>query len=375
MGETPHGRVGQPSVAKYTFIDIFSGCGGAALGFMQEGFVPVAAIENDEVSARSYLANVGLAPMVRDVRDVTGPDLLQACGLKPGQIDVMIGCAPCQGFSTQRRDRGAGRDERNRLLVDFVRLVSDLKPAVLVFENVPGLVGGSGRWRFRETLAALRKLGYSMTYQVVQAADYGVPQLRQRLLALGSRLPGVVKFPAQTHARPTSDAAKPAGLPAWRTVRDAIGTLPVLQSGEWSGDDEHHHARKHRPIALARLRAIPPNGGSRRDLPKKLRLACHVDHDGHKDVYGRMWWDRASPTLTSGCTNVTRGRFAHPEQDRAITEREALLLQGFPPGATIVGTSSQRAAQIGNSVPPPLSQAAARSVRKHLEEVATSAAS
>jgi DNA (cytosine-5)-methyltransferase 1 len=211
------------------------------------------------------------------------------------------------------------------------------------------MLNGRSRGRFKAMLAALGALGYQTVSGVLDAADFGVPQHRRRLLVVGSRVANPA-LPAGTHAKNGA-----GGLLPHVTVRETIGGLPGLAAGERAAEDPYHRARRHSELNLRRLRAVP-EGGGRRDLPAELQLKCHEDHDGHYDVYGRMWWDRPAPTLTSGCTNITRGRFAHPEQDRAITLREAMLLQTFPTETVLVGNDDEKALQIGNAVPPLLAQ-------------------
>jgi DNA (cytosine-5)-methyltransferase 1 len=237
----------------------------------------------------------------------------------------------------------------------------------VAFENVAGMVDGRWRHRFDELLADLEALGYRCRWDVLNAADYGVPQRRRRVVVVGSRLVDPA-LPAASHA-----ASDEGGLPAHQTVRDAIGGLRPLGPGEVDPADPLHRARRHSEIALQRLRAVP-EGGGRMNLPPELQLACHQGHPGHYDIYGRMWWDRVAPTLTSGCTNVTKGRFAHPEQDRAITLREALLLQGFPADASLSGVNTDTMAlQIGNAVPPPLAAAVGHTILEMEASIGTAA--
>lgn len=340
-----------------TLIDLFAGCGGGSMGFARRGFRVVAAVELDPDTAESYGLNVGVKPIVRDIRSVTGQELLAASGLEPGQCTVIFGCPPCQSFTVLRR--GASPTDldvvRETLPSHYVRLVADVRPAFVAFENVPGMVEGRGRVQFDALIADLERLGYRLKWDFVDAADYGVPQHRRRVLVIGSRI-GEPVFPARTHG----PASGPAGR-RYRTVRDAIGDLPALESGEVDPGDDLHRARKHSDIARKRLAAIR-EGGSRTDLPTELQLACHRDHNGHYDVYGRMAWDKPAPTITSGCTNVTRGRFAHPSQDRAITLREAMSLQTFPRTATLSGTGDGKAQQVGNAVPTLLAERIAEAI-------------
>jgi DNA (cytosine-5)-methyltransferase 1 len=314
-------------------------------------------VEIDDDAAESYRLNVGLKPVTRDIRKVSGTELLQAAGLAPGQCTVAVGCPPCQSYTVLRRGSPAvaADKERDGLAREFLRLVGEIRPRHVVFENVPGMAVGNGRTEFFGVVEGLKKLGYSSKWATVDAADFGVPQHRRRLILLGSRV-SAPSLPTPTHG-PGQDS----GLKPYVTVQDAIGSLePPPADGE-KGSDPLHMARCHSELVLRRLHAIPVGGG-RTDLPKELELDCHRGHKGHYDVYGRMRWDRPSPTITSGCTNVTRGRFAHPDQDRAITLREAMLLQSFPPTATIAGKGDSRPQQVGNAVPTILAERIADAV-------------
>lgn len=330
-----------------TLIDLFAGCGGGSLGFRRAGLRAVAAVELDSDAAEAYEANVGVRPLVNDIRKVTGEDLLRAAGLKRGECTLLFGCPPCQSFTDLRRGMLSSRRDRarNSLLREYLRLAGDVLPRHIAFENVPGMLSPRWRPRFDELLEGLVELGYEYAWDVFDAADFGVPQRRRRVLVIASRVASPV-LPAATHGEVGSADELP-----WVTVREAIGALMLLASGETDPADVYHRARRHSPLALRRLRAIP-EGGARTDLPEDLQLACHKNHSGHYDIYGRMWWNRPAPTLTSGCTNVTRGRFAHPEQDRAITLREAMELQTFPRSAVLRGSLDEMALQVGNAVPP-----------------------
>lgn len=331
---------------KPTVIDLFAGCGGGSLGFRAAGFSPLAAVELDPLAASSYEANLGLKPIVRDIRTVSGSDVLSAANLRPGDLTLLFGCPPCQSFTVLRRGQNATSvdQRRNKLPREYLRLVGELRPRHLAFENVPGMVDGRGRAEFDLLLDGITALGYRATWKIIDAVDYGVPQRRKRLLVIASRVVEP-QLPAPTHGPDDS------GLAAFATVRQTIGHL--VDTSETT--DPLHRPRRHSELALRRLRSLR-EGQARADLPEELQLACHRNHNGHYDIYGRMWWDRPSPTLTSGCTNVTRGRFAHPTADRAITVREALLLQTFPSDATLLGGVEAMALQVGNAVPPRLAQ-------------------
>jgi DNA (cytosine-5)-methyltransferase 1 len=332
-------------------IDLFAGCGGGSMGFVRRGFRIGAAVEIDRDAASAYSLNTEVHPIRGNVRWVTGPQLLRKAGIEQGECTLLFGCPPCQGFSVMRQGSAQIPADfvRNELPNEYLRLVRSIRPRHIAFENVPGMVAGRWAPRFAALLQDLQDAGYECVWDIVDAVDFGVPQYRKRLLLIGSRV-GQPRLPVATHG--------PGRAYPHRTVRDAIGILSALESGESDETDPLHRARRHADIAIRRLRAIP-EGGARRDLPKKLQLDCHKDHNGHNDVYGRMRWDSPAPTLTSGCTNVTRGRFGHPDQARAITLREAMLLQTFPKDATLVGKEGTQALQVGNAIPTRLAEAVA----------------
>ena len=340
-------------------IDIFAGCGGGTLGFKNSGCDVKAAVEIHPMACQSYRLNhPEVSLLERDVRELTADHILAAAGLRRGDTTVLLGCPPCQGFSTL--SSLGTKDTRNSLVWRFARLAIDIAPEFIVFENVPGLKNGAGKLRWARAKGLLERAGYRLVEGIVDAASYGVPQFRKRLLLLATRHNGsCLSIPEPTHASPI---AQTDGLVPWATVHNAIGALPPTCSDDSDNVDQLHKAPRHSEVALERLRHIPHDGGSRRSLPAHLILNCHKTCSGHWDVYGRMWWDRPSPTLTTGCTNVTRGRFAHPEQDRAMTLREAARLQTFPDWYLFDGTRSEIASQIGNAVPPLFAEVLAKHV-------------
>jgi DNA (cytosine-5)-methyltransferase 1 len=299
-----------------TVIDLFSGCGGGSMGFLRAGFQIRTAVEIDENASASFEENLGVQPITKAIRQVDGRTLLRKAKLRRGECTLVFGCPPCHRDEARRcgdLERPKTQRAARRLRAPRRRIF----PHHIAFENVPELL--AGRWvrRFAKLLTALRAAGYRLIHGVVDAADFGVPQHRRRLLVVGSRVTEPI-MPKPTHTRRAIDGFLPHV-----TVREAIGGLQCLEAGKIDPADSYHRARRHSELNLRRLRAVP-EGGGRRDLPLDLQLACHKDHNGHYDVYGRMWWDRPAPTLTSGCNNITRGRFGHPEQDRAITIREAM---------------------------------------------------
>ena len=340
-------------MTKPTAIDLFAGAGGLTVGLRQAGFRVAAAVEFDPVSAASYKANHHRTRLlVSDVRDITGPQLLEHAGFKKNtELDLLTGCPPCQGFSTlqTRRNDTSDSDFRNNLVFEILRLVRSIRPRALIVENVPGL---QKNWRFKQFRAGLTRAGYVHDYAVVDAANFGVPQRRKRLVLLALR----------DRSIPTNWSRHSSRL---TTVRDSIESLsPAGQSG----DPLHDHSEQRSASVTARILATPRDGGSRVDVSAKLGLACHTRSQGYFDVYGRMAWDSVAPTITSGCHNPSKGRFLHPEENRAITLREAAILQSFPISYKFSLSRGKEhvARQIGNAFPPGLIRPIARQLRKVL---------
>jgi len=323
--------------ALLTAIDLFSGCGGLTTGLKKADFKVLGAVDVDSLSVQTYKANHNKVKLwEKDIRVLEPKDLLDTLGLQKGQLDLLAGCPPCQGFSTMRTLNGAVNvdDPRNDLLLEFQRFVEALLPRAVMLENVPGLAKDK---RFNAFCRNLKKLGYRGDYRILNAADYGVPQRRYRLIYLAGLKKEI----------PFAEKAEEI-----KTVKHAIGRLKKAGA---SGDPVHDMAENRTQKVLEIIRNIPKDGGSRKDLPDNLHLECHKRCSGFKDVYGRMAWDKVAPTITSGCFNPSKGRFLHPVEDRAITMREAALLQGFPRRYKFPITSNKSAIalMIGNALPPP----------------------
>ena len=332
--------------SKPTAIDCFAGCGGMSQGFKQAGFKVIGAIEIDPDAAGVYELNHPMAHIwSQDIRTVTSDDIVMQLGIDVGELDLLGGCPPCQGFSTLRTYNGGRlvRDSQNELIFEFQRLVLGLMPKRVMMENVPGLLDNQRLKKFR---AALEEAGYKVKVDVLNVGEYGVPQRRRRLVLLASRVSSVA------FAKPSRKS---------RTVREAIGTMPAAGT---SGDALHDLPENRSPTVAARIRLVPVDGGSRASLPTHLKLECHKNSDGFKDVYGRMAWDAPAPTITTGCFNPSKGRFLHPEEDRAITMREAALLQSFPKSYKFPATLGKVkiATMIGNALPP-------RFIKRHARQL------
>ncbi len=334
-----------------TAIDMFSGCGGLTYGLRQAKFNVLAAIELDAKAMDAYKLNHPRVPVVlnSDIRSVSARALMSSTGLCRGELDLLAGCPPCQGFSTLRTNNGkrSNRDDRNRLLLEMGRFVRALLPKVVMIENVPGLEKKSV---FQQFVKELRKEGYKPKWAIQDVQEYGVPQRRKRLVMIAGR-----KFDV--------DFAKEAR--SQKTVRMAIGNLPPAGN---SGDLLHDFP-ENRTLEMRRwIALVPKDGGGRNDLPDKMQRPCHNRTTGFKDVYGRMAWDDVAPTITGGCFNPSKGRFLHPIRNRNITMREAALLQTFPHSFRLPrGTTKIDAAlMIGNALPPEFVRRQALAIRKNL---------
>lgn len=334
----------------FTAIDLFCGCGGLTQGLRRAGFQVVGAVDNDGRAAAIFKLNhPDTNVWINDIRDLSPRRIARSLFLRKGDLDLLAGCPPCQGFSTMRTLNGKHhvRDKQNELVGEFLRFVEALRPKAVMLENVPGLATNGQFKRFRTRLA---EIGYEADHCVLNAADFGVPQRRRRLIYL-----------AALKRKPTF--ARRSRSP--KSVRDAIAHLLVAGC---SGDPIHDLPERRKERTKGLIRRIPKNGGGRTDLSNRHQLRCHKFCDGFKDVYGRMEWDDVAPTITSGCFNPSKGRFLHPSKNRAITVREAALLQGFPRSYKFDVSYGKvaLALMIGNALPPPFIAAHARQLRKLL---------
>lgn len=334
-------------------VDLFCGIGGLTYGLRASGIKVVAGYDLDDSCRYAYEANNDEATFVcKNVSEVTGREIKER--LEGFDVKILAGCAPCQPFSTHRKDKK--HRERHKdwgLLAHFGRLVEEVMPDYVSMENVPELTKES---IFADFVATLRRLEYTVAYGVVNAEEYGVPQHRRRLLLLASKEGNISLID------PTN------GEKGVVTVRDAIGGLPAVEAGGSCGGDLLQTASSLSEINIRRIRASVPNG-TWRDWPEELWLECHKKDSGqtYPSVYGRMAWDETSPTITTQFYMYGTGRFGHPEQDRALTLREGAILQSFPADYEFVrpGEKLSRKAiarHIGNAVPPKLGEAVGKSI-------------
>ncbi len=330
-------------------VDLFCGCGGTTEGIKSAGFCVLGAVDIEPTPLKTYRENhPEVTVWEADIRELKPEDMLQRFGLDTGDLDLLAGCPPCQGFSRIRTCNKVTHvdDPRNDLILEFLRFVEGLRPRAVMVENVPGAAKYDGFIAFTEKM---KSLGYVGGHRILNAADYGVPQRRHRMIYLAG-LGGEIPFPDK--------------IAETKTVWDAIGSLP--RAGE-SGDPAHDVTENRSPRVMEIIRHTPKDGGSHQDIPENLRIKRP---GAFKNNYGRLAWKKVAQTITGECLSPSSGgRVLHPEEDRAITPREAALLQGFPRDYVFATTSKTAMAKmIGNAVPPPLAKAVCESVRAWLQE-------
>lgn len=339
---------------KIHVYDFFSGCGGTSAGLKSVGMDIVFGLDIDLDSSNTFAKNNPLAHFINGDIKQTSVESIRPLVIKSrnkNAYTLFCGCAPCQPFSKQNKSRNED-DPRKDLLSEFSRFVSHYSPDFVLIENVPGIQNVDiNNGSFQLFLECLSSLGYQFDYGVIPALWFGVPQTRERFVLLASKH-NAIYLPSKTH-----DGIKTP----FSTVRDWIGSLPPIAAGETHKDVIDHTAAKLSELNIKRIKATP-EGKGRETWPKELILECHKKYSGHTDVYGRLSWDKPASGLTTRCISYSNGRFGHPEQDRAISLREAALLQTFPFDYIFTGSMISKAKQIGNAVPPKMAEALGRAI-------------
>lgn len=348
---------------KVEVVDLFCGIGGLSYGMKSAGFNILAGYDLDWTCQYAYETNTGGKFFFKDVKEVNGDEIQALFSNKKNTIRVLAGCAPCQPFSSYAFKKKEKDSDKYDLLYEFGRLVEEVDPDIVTMENVTQILNFKLKPVLKDFVKKLELLGYFVDVNRVFCPDYGVPQTRKRLVLLASKL-GMINLISPTHNKNN-----------YVTVRDAIGDLTPIAAGETDASDPLHRATALSPLNLKRIKATP-YGGSWHDWPEELILECHKKQEGktYGSVYGRMEWDKPSPTMTTQCTGLGNGRFGHPEQDRAISIREAALLQTFPKSyrffpdeETVSITLASR--YIGNAVPPRLGEIIAQSIINHVKSL------
>lgn len=345
-------------------IDLFCGCGGTTCGLEKANIKVKTAVEINPVAVKTYTENnKGISVITDDIRNVSGKMLREKSGVTKNDRLLLVACPPCQGFSAIRK--GGEDDKRNQLVFEFIRLIKELEPDFILMENVAGMSKGKGKTVFSKALGLMEK-DYECLSDVLNAADYGVPQTRKRLVLHGIRkdlLPIIVEkglelsLPEKTNM----DPRKKGNLPKWKTASVILG-LPPIGAGDTCNADGicNHTSNGMSEINIRRIRYIREHGGDRRCLPESLALPCHKGKCGHTDVYGIMDMEKPAPTITGGCMHYSKGRYGHPNQDRALSAREAARLQSFDDKYFFYGSNAEVALQIGNAVPVELAKASGK---------------
>jgi DNA (cytosine-5)-methyltransferase 1 len=329
-------------------VDFFCGAGGVSVGLkVADGparFEIVEGIDNDPHCARTYEAMVGVPCDRTDILELSNSRKALTAKIASWRLErfdrvLLVGCAPCQGFAAHRKSF-VEHDPRRNLFEAFCRIASIVRPDAILMENVPDLFSADHWPHFAAGRRRLELGGYQVRAGIYNFAGFGLPQERFRAVVMALRDP--FKLPAA-----------PLAPGEYQTVRDAIGGLPRLASGEKDPGDPMHAASSHRASTIDILRRVPKDGGNR---PIGVGPACldrtRAAHGGYTDVYGRLSWDKPSVTVTARCRTPSCGRFAHPELDRGLTTREAALLQGFPPDYVFSGPFDDGFKQVGNAVSP-----------------------
>lgn len=338
-------------------VDLFCGVGGLTCGLKKAKLKVIAGYDFDLTCKYPYEYNNNTTFIHKDINDVNGKEIKKI--LKSYPIKVLVGCAPCQPFSNHQKDKiNRTKHKEWGLLYQYERLVNEVKPDIVSMENVPEIIKEKV---FEDFVENLKEKKYHVNYYVVDAAKYGVPQRRRRLILLASRYSDI-NIIEPTHSKPV-------------VVKDVIKGLPPISAGEQSKKDLLHKSNKLSEVNLKRIKYSRP-GGTWRDWPKELVLKCHKKKTGktYSAVYGRMEWNKVSPTITTQFTCYGTGRFGHPTQNRALSLREGALLQTFPRDYEFVQKDKNvnmgdTARQIGNAVPPRLGEVIGESIIEHIKNI------
>ena len=348
---------------KLKVVDLFAGVGGLSYGFAHDdSFEVVLANEYEKDIAKAYSLNhPGVKVLDCDIRDLTEEMLKSEIS---GRVDIVVGGPPCQSYSTLGKRQN---DDRAHLFEEYCRILTILKPKMFLFENVTGILSMNGGKLFAEIQECFKNIGYELKYKVLNAADYGVPEIRERVILVGTRCKNAFEYPMPTHGN-----AK--GLKPYVTLEDALSDLPSLQSGEENSEYYSNPTNEFQMFVhdcdklrdnqspkngehLIRIMQALPDGGSKEDLPEELR-----PKSGFGNTYAKMWWKKPAPTITRNFACPSSSRCVHPRDSRALSTREGARLQSFPDSYKFYGSTSMKNLEIGNAVPPLLSVALAKQV-------------
>lgn len=365
----------------YKVVDLFAGVGGLSYGFAHDDeFEILAANEILEPMAQAYSSNHPTVKMYnKDIKDFSLDDLTKDLGIKKGDIDIIVGGPPCQAYSTV--GKRLIDDPRGKLFQEYYRILKELKPKVFVFENVKGLLSMQGGDLIKTIISLFESIGYHMQMRLLNAADYGAPQIRERVILVGTLDSKPFKYPKPTHYDPELGAPADPSMKPYVTLGEALGDLPSMKTGESATkyacepqndyqrlmranapeEIQEHEVPKNNAKLVAIMEALP-DGGSPKDIPEELR-----PNSGFANCYCRLWWNKPSTTITRNLGCPSSSRCVHPRDPRPLSTREGARLQGFPDDYIFCGKRGDKHLQIGNAVPTFLSRAIKNSVKSYLK--------
>lgn len=365
----------------YKVIDLFAGVGGLSYGFAHDSdFEIIAANEILVPMAMAYCLNHPTVRMYnKDIKDFSLDDLTRDLGIKKGDIDIVVGGPPCQAYSTV--GKRSTDDPRGKLFQEYYRLLNELRPKLFVFENVKGLLSMQRGNLIRTIISLFESIGYHLQMRVLNAADYGTPQIRERVILVGTLDSRPFIYPKPTHYNPALGAPEEPSLKPYVTLSEALGDLPSIRTGESASkytcepqndyqklmranapeEIQEHEVPKNNARLVAMMEALP-DGGTPKDIPEELR-----PDSGFANCYCRLWWDRPSTTITRNLGCPSSSRCIHPRDPRPLSTREGARLQGFPDDYVFYGKRGDKHLQIGNAVPTFLSEAIKDSVKSYLK--------
>ena len=362
---------------KLKVIDLFSGVGGLSYGFAHDDhFEIIAANEILPNMAKAYSLNHPTAKVyTEDIKDFNAAKIEKDLNIKPSEIDIIVGGPPCQAYSTV--GKRLIDDPRGKLFQEYYRVLKEFNPKLFLFENVRGLLSMQGGELLKTIISLFESLGYKVQYKLLNAADYGAPQIRERVVIIGSKLKNEFQYPGPTHYnRNEKTNLFNQKLKPYLTLEEAISDLPFIKSNEESFEyssepqnDFQKFMRKNAPIKvmdhnspknnenIVKIMELLPDGGTPEDLPEELRPTS-----GFKNTYSRLWWKRPAPTITRNLSTPSSSRCIHPKAPRPLTTREGARIQCFPDDYQFFGSRGDRNLQIGNAVPTFLSTSIAKSI-------------
>lgn len=367
---------------KLKVIDLFSGVGGLSYGFAHDdNFEIVAANEILPNMAKAYSLNHPTVKVyAEDIKDFSADKIEKDLGIKPSEIDIIVGGPPCQAYSTV--GKRLIDDPRGKLFQEYYRVLKEFNPKLFLFENVKGLLSMQDGELLKTIISLFESLGYKVKYKLLNAADYGAPQIRERVIIIGSKLKTEFEYPEPTHYNPENENNLfKNSLKPYLTLEEAISDLPFIktneESFEYANEPQNEFQKLMRKNApeklmdhsspknndkLVKIMESLPDGGTPEDLPESLRPTS-----GFKNTYCRLWWKRPSTTITRNLSTPSSSRCIHPKAPRPLTTREGARIQCFPDDYQFYGSRGDRNLQIGNAVPTFLSNAVAKAILKNFK--------